>query len=105
MSARGLLRGSGRFLCAAGRMHALRPASLLANAGCDGMQSCSAGHVCIMMGSKCSTSTNSMQRQAQQLRAHAPFLDCRWRLFSLAQEDSMRSWKVEPFQLVEGAAR
>eukprot|EP00891_Asterochloris_glomerata_P009463 jgi/Astpho2/9463/Aster-x1581 len=29
----------------------------------------------------------------------------RWRLFSLAQEDSMRSWKVEPFQLVEGAAR
>ena len=54
---------------------------------------------------ECSASTKTMQRQPQRLRARAPFLGCRWRLFSLAQEDSMRSWKVEPFQLVEGAAR
>ena len=50
-------------------------------------------------------SSTSTPMQQQLLRACAPFLDCRWRLFSLAQEDSMRSWKVEPFQLVEGAAR
>ena len=29
----------------------------------------------------------------------------RWRLFSLASGDSMRSWRVEPFTLVEGGPR
>ncbi|KAK9797001.1 hypothetical protein WJX73_002827 [Symbiochloris irregularis] len=29
----------------------------------------------------------------------------RWRLFSLASGDSMRSWRVEPFELVEGGPK
>ena len=29
----------------------------------------------------------------------------RWRLYSLANEDSMRSWRVEPFCLVEETSR
>lgn len=29
----------------------------------------------------------------------------RWRLYSLANEDSLRSWRVEPFCLVEDTAR
>lgn len=29
----------------------------------------------------------------------------RWRLFSLASGDSMRSWHVEPFTFVEGGPR
>ncbi len=29
----------------------------------------------------------------------------RWRLFSLASGDSMRSWRVEPFSMVEGGPR
>lgn len=29
----------------------------------------------------------------------------RWRLYSLANEDSLRSWRVEPFCLLEDTAR
>ena len=29
----------------------------------------------------------------------------RWRLWSLASGDSLKSWRVEPFAMVEGAAR
>ena len=29
----------------------------------------------------------------------------RWRLYTLANEDSLRSWRVEPFSMVEDTAR
>ena len=32
-------------------------------------------------------------------------LMCRWRLFSLASRDSLKSWRIEPFIMVEGGPR
>ena len=30
---------------------------------------------------------------------------CRWRLFSLSSGDSLKSWRIEPFIMVEGGTQ